>query len=151
MSYRDQEQKENKVARVPFGGPRLKLQLSDEDGKGFVARGTVPRWINDQDGRLARAQSGGYSFVKPEHAGSLGQGALHAGNTDLGARVSKVVSRGEPVITAYLMEITKEYYDEDQALKETRNAKVDEALAGGKTGGANVENAYGDGLTYSHH
>ncbi len=150
MSYRDQEQKEQKVARVPFGGPRLKLQLSDADSKGFVARGQVPRWINDQDGRLARAQSGGYSYVKPEHAGSLGHGALHEGSTSQDSRVSKVVSRGEPVITAYLMEISKEYYAEDQATKETHNAKVDEALKGGKTGGANVENAYGDGLTYSH-
>ena len=150
MSYREQEQKEQKVARVPFGGPRLKLQLSNEDAQRFVTRGFVPRWINDQDGRLARAMSGGYNYVKPENAGSLGQGALHAGNTSQDSRVSKVVSRGEPVITSYLMEIKKEYYDEDQALKETRNAKVDEALAGGETGGASVENAYGKGLTYSH-
>jgi hypothetical protein len=149
MSYRDQEQKESRVARVPFGGPRLKLQLSAEDRQKFVERGMVPRWINDQDGRLARAQSGGYNYVKSENAGSLGQGALHQGNTSQDSRVSKVVSRGEPVITSYLMEITKEYYDEDQATKETHNSKVDNVLAG-DTGGAAVENAYGSGVTYSH-
>ena len=150
MSIRDQERNEGRVARVPFGGPKLKLQLSDADRKRFESRGMVPRWINDQDGRLAQAQGGGYHYVSPDNAGSLGQGAIHAGNTSKDSRVSLVVSRGEPVIRAYLMEITKEYYDEDQALKESRNAKVDEALAAGGAGGANIENAYGSGVTYSH-
>ena len=150
MSIRDQEKNEGRIVRVPFGGPRLKLQLSDVDRKRFDERGMVPRWINDQDGRLAQAQGGGYQYVKSEHAGSLGQGALHGGNTSQDSRISIVVSRGEPIIRAYLMEIKKEYYDEDQALKESQNAKVDEALRGGSTGGAEVENAYGEGLKYSH-
>ncbi len=150
MSYRDQEKNEQKVARVPFSGPQLKLQLSKEERAAFDDRGMVPRVINDQEGRIQRAQSGGYNFVKPEHATSWGSQQLHQGNTDLGSKVSKIVSRGEPQIRAYLMEIKKEYYDEDQAAKEVHNMKVDEALAKGQSGGANVENAYGDGVTYSH-
>jgi len=146
---RDTVREEGRVARVPMGSHRYKLQLSDADEKRFKKRGMVPRWINDQDGRIARAESGGYTFVESQHAKSLGQGAIHQGNSDEGSKVSKIVSRGEPIIRAYLMEISKEYYDEDQASKEEVNARVDESLARGGAGGA-VENQYGPGVTYSH-
>jgi len=149
-NVRKQVQKEGKVERVPFGGTRYKLQLSEADNKEFKRRRMVPRWFNDQDGRIQRALSGGYKFVKPEHATSLGSGAIHAGNTDEGSRVSKIVSKGEPVVRAYLMEISKKFYDEDYALKQKVNDKVDEALAVGGAGGAEVENQYGPGVTYSH-
>ena len=88
-------------------------------------------------------------FVKPEEATSLGQGAVHAGNTSTDSRVSKIVSRGEPIITAYLMKIKEEYYLEDKAAKEAVYDKVDEALAGGESGGG-IEAKYGPGVTYSH-
>ena len=139
-----------KRSRVPFSALRYKLQLSEEDLKGFRKRHKVPRWINDQDGRIAQALGGGYDFVKPEHAPSLGQGAIHQGSTDEGGRVSKIVSRGDPPIRAFLMEVWEEHYKEDQASKEARNQKIDDALAVGQAGGASVENQYGPGVTYSH-
>ena len=142
MSYeREQARSEERIARVPFSGPRLRLQLSDQDRKAFDKRGMVPRWFNDQDGRVAQAEGAGYKFVDPRYAQSLGSGAVHA-NTDLGPRVSTVVSKGEPVITAYLMEIKKEFYDEDQAAKEAVNAQVDEALALGGAQASDLENEY---------
>jgi hypothetical protein len=111
----------------------------------------VPRWFNDESGRIGQALGGGYNYVAPEHATSLGQGALHRGSTDPSkARVSVVVSRGDPIIRAYLMEIKKEYWEQDQAAKEEVNQKVDEALAVGGAGGASIENQYGKGVTYSH-
>jgi hypothetical protein len=147
---RNSEKSEGKTPRVPFSGPRLKLQLSDEDVNGFKERGMVPRWFNNESGRVEKAQGGGYNFVKPENAKSLGQGALHRdGNDESGARVSVIVSRGDPAIRAYLMEIKKEFWDEDQAAKESVNAQVDEALAAGGAGGASIENQYGPGVTYS--
>lgn len=146
---RKQTQKEGKRPRVPFSALRLKLQLSEEDMAGFKKRNMVPRWFNDQDGRIQRALGAGWKFVDPENAVSLGQGALHQGNTDEGTRVSKIVSRGEPVIRAYLMEIWKKYYEEDKATKAKHLEKVDEALSAGKAGGADVENQYGEGVTYS--
>jgi len=149
-NVRKQVQKEGKVERVPFGGARYKLQLSEADLKEFKRRRMVPHWFNDQDGRIQRALAGGYKFVKPEHARSLGSGAIHQGNTDEGIRVSKIVSKGEPVIRAYLMEISKKFWTEDQAAKEKVNDKVDEALKTGQSGGAKVENQYGTGVTYSH-
>jgi len=147
-NVRKQEQKKGKIARVPFGGAKYKLQLSDADNKEFKRRGMVPRWFNDQDGRIQRALAGGYKFVKPEHAMSLGSGAIHEGNSDEGTRVSKIVTKGEPVIRAFLMEISKKFYDEDQALKEERNRQVDKALNIGE--GGTAEHQYGSGVTFSH-
>jgi hypothetical protein len=144
------EKSEGKVPRVPFSGPRLKLQLSEADMKGFKERGVVVRWFNDESGRIQQALGGGYNFVKPEHARSLGQGALHRESTDESkARVSVIVNRGDPAIRAYLMEIKKEFWEEDQAAKESVNQQVDDALAAGGAGGASIENQYGPGVTYS--
>ena len=150
MSRREDERRQGLVRRVPFGSHRLKLQLSDDDMAEFKKHGYVARWINDQDGRIQRAQGGGYVFVKPEEARSLGQGAVHQGSTSTDSRVSKVVSRGDVVVTAFLMKIKEEYYAEDKATKEATNAKVDQALAAGNASGAEVENKYGEGVTYSH-
>ena len=148
---RKTDRSEGRVARVPFGGVKLKLQMSDADMKGFKDRKMVTRWFNDDPGRIERAQGGGYKFVKPEHATSLGQGALHSDGNDpeSNARVSIVVNR-DPVIRAYLMEIPKKFWDEDQAAKDAKVDLVDEALAAGGAGGASIENQYGKGVTYSH-
>jgi len=152
-NFRKSEQSEGKRERVSFSGPRLKLQLSEKDTKTFKERGMVPRWFNDDPGRIERALGGGYTFVNPVHATSLGQGALHQDGKDpeSGARVSIVVSRGDPIQRAYLMEIKEEFYKEDQADKEAVNQKVDEALAAGGAGGDELgSNKYGSGVTYSH-
>jgi len=143
-SERDTERSEGRTERVPFGGIRLKLQLSDKDIKAFKDRKMVTRWFNDDPGRIERALGGGYNYVKPENATSLGQGALHRQGRDIQsqARISIVVNRSEPVTRAYLMEIKEEFHAEDQAKKELRNQKVDDALAlGGKTK-SDLENEY---------
>ncbi len=145
-SERESERSEGKPVRVPFGSVRLKMQLSDADMKGFEARGMVTHWFNGTTGRLERALGGGYTFVDPKHAQSLGQGALHQDGNDpeSNKRVSIVANPHSPDSKrAYLMEIPKEFYKEDQAKKELVNAQVDEALAvGGKTGGSEFEQAY---------
>lgn len=143
MDIRRQARQEGKVERIPFGGLRLKLQLSDAEFKMFQERGMVTRWFNDQDGRVEQAQSAGYTFVKPEYARSLGHNAVHEGNTDIGSKVSKIVTKGKDlVMRAFLMEIKKEFYDADFAAKMAINDKVDEALALGGRGGTDVEQAY---------
>jgi hypothetical protein len=141
---RTSERSKGTVDRVPFGGIRLKLQLSEADNKAFKARKKVPHWFNDDPGRLERALGGGYTFVKPEHATSLGQGALHQDGSDpeSNARVSIVVNRSEPVTRAYLMEISEKFYKQDQAEKEKRNRLVDDALALGGKGASDVEESY---------
>lgn len=137
-----QFEKRAKRDRVPFGGHRTKLQLSAEDQKGFEERGMVTYWFNDRDGRVERALSGGYEYVNPDHARSIGVFSINDDH-DLSGKVSKVVSKGggEPV-TAYLMEISREFYDEDQAAKEVINMRTDDAINAGKPGGNTVENQY---------
>lgn len=146
------EKRKGKTPRVSMGGRRLKMQLSDNDMAIFKTRKKVPHWFNDKPGRLERALAGGYSFVKPEHATSLGQGALHGDGKDSesNVRVSLVVNKDHPVERAYLMEISEKFYKEDQVKKEAVNMKVDEALAVGGAGGAQIEHQYGAGVTYSH-
>jgi hypothetical protein len=135
-NQRKKQTSKEKVTRVPFGAHRTKLQVADE------IKGYKLRWFNDVDGRLARAEQGGYVYVSPDEVPQLGQGQIHQENTDINSKVSKVVSRGEPVIRAYLMKIKKSWYDKDQADKEVINEKVDEALRDGTPGGNVVENQY---------
>lgn len=135
-NYRKSETNEGKRKRVPFGGFRSRLQVSDS------FPGYVLRWFNDVDGRIQRAQDAGYVFVKAEEVSSLGEHQIHQDNSDLNGNVSKVVSRGEPVIRAYLMKIKEEWYQEDQREKEKVNKRTDDALRQGRPGGEAGVNRY---------
>ena len=129
--------KQPKVERIPFGGRRSKLQVSEN------IPGYVLRWVNDVDGRIHDAQKGGYEFVLKSEAPSVGDGQLHQDNSDINARVSKIVSRGKTdPIRAFLMKIRKEWYIEDQQAKEEINREIDDALRAGQPGGNVVENQY---------
>jgi len=147
-TVRREAREEGKPDRVPLGGVKSKLQLSEADRKEFDRRGMVPRWINDDGGRLEAAKAGGYNYVDPKYATSLGAGVINQGNTEVGSVVSKIVTRASadgPAVKGYLMEIRKKYYDADQKLKEERNARVDQALHIGER-----EAEYGSGVTFSH-
>ncbi len=133
---RKQTKSKDKVERIPFGANRSKLHVTDE------IKGYHLRWFNDVDGRLQRALDGSYVYVDRKEVPRLGQGEIHQDNTDLNSRVSKVVSRGEPVIRAYLMKIKDKFFKKDQEAKEAINAQIDEALRDGKPGGNVVENQY---------
>jgi hypothetical protein len=137
------EREEAPRERVPMGGRRAKLQLSDKDTKAFKENGWTPRWINDIDGRIQQAEAGSWVFVKREEAPSIGQFNVTKGSKDLADRVSMTVSKGggEP-ITGYLMKIQTKYYDEDQATKEEANIAFDDALNAGQPGGNVVDNQY---------
>lgn len=136
------ERQSGKRQRVPFGGHRTKLQLSEADMKAFEDSGYVPRWFNDIDGRIQRAEAGGYVFADPDEARSIGAFDVTGGG-DLNGRVSKIVSRGggTPII-GILMKIKKEFYIEDQVTKEGRNKMVDDSINAGRPGGNTVENQY---------
>jgi hypothetical protein len=70
--------------------------------------GYVRRWINDQDGRVQRAETGGWTFVEEKTDGAK-RGQKHK-------RQVGTLPNGSPM-QAYLMEIREEFYAEDQALK----------------------------------
>lgn len=113
-------------ARVPLGVPRNKMVAPSR-------RGYVRRWINDEDNRLELAQNAGYSFVmdKP-HVGE----SAESGDTNQGSRTSMLVGtheNGSPM-HAYLMEIKKDWYDEDQIEKLKPVDEIDNAIRKGRHG-----------------
>ena len=137
--------KKARKERVPFGGSRMKLSFPEAAGK-------VRRWINDVGGRCQLAEEGGYDFVSDEGQ-KIGDTAIGSGNQDLGSRVSRIVGTmpdGSPQ-RAYLMEIDKDLYDEDQAEKQRKLDVIDAQIRGG-----NVEGRVGqdgryipkEGITY---
>jgi len=143
VNARKQEKSKGKRQRVPFGGHRQKLQLSDLDQKYFKSKGLVVRWINDKDGRIERAIAGAWDFVEPEEAQSVGGGEIHQENSDLHGKVSKVVSMGvDKPIRAFLMKLPVKYWKEDQAEKEKVNARIDDALRAAEFGGQTIESGY---------
>jgi S1-C subfamily serine protease len=79
----------------------------------------VRRLVNDVDDRIERFQKAGWTPVEGEQVGDA-----HAGDpSSVGSATVKSVGAGTK---ALLMEIPKEYYDADQADKQT---KVDELEA----------------------
>ena len=143
MKSRTDEREEAPRKRVPFGQRRTKLQLSDEDSRELKENGWTVRWVNDKDGRIQQAQAGGWVFVTPEEAPSIGQYSLTKGSDDLSGKVSLIVSKGEGTpVTGFLMKIQTKYYNEDKAAKEEANRGFDEALRAGQPGGNVVDNQY---------
>ncbi len=131
--------------RIPMGGLQTNLQLSEQEAKAIQEQGYVTRWFNDLNGRIQAAQAGGWEFVEPEQAKSVGGQTIHDENSDLGAKVSKVVSRSGEPIRAYLMKIHRDFYKEDQEMKEDRNRAVDEGLRPTDQGGQTIEGGYTPG------
>lgn len=80
--------------RKPFGS--MQLKLSHEIRKGFHGH-----WFNDIPGRVSRALEAGYEHVKDND----------------GKNISRIVgtAEGGGALTAFLMEIPEEWYQEDMA------------------------------------
>lgn len=117
---------EGREVRVPVGVQRMKMSAPER-------KGYVRRWVNDEmDGRVQRFKEGGYQFVEDAKL-QIGDHNIGNENKNLGTRVSRVVGthpNGEPKL-AYLMEIKKEFYDEDQRAKEKINREIDDAIKSG--------------------
>lgn len=90
--------------RPLFGQPVPQLEYPIRDGY-------VGRWFNDHPGRIKRALECGYQHVKD----------------DEGRPVTRPVGKTIP-LQAFLMEIPKDFYDEDFALKQMRDDETAEAL-----------------------
>jgi len=109
----EKSQRTPRKKRVPIA-TRNKLKAQAREGY-------HRRFFNDVDDRIAEAEAAGYEKVK----GDVSTGDQHVGaGSKKGSCVAKSVGGG---ITAYLMEIPQEYYDEDQAAKQ---AKIDKKEMG---------------------
>lgn len=100
-------------ARRPFGAHVQKLSYPPREG-------FHRHWFNDTPGRIQRAQEAGYTHVQ---------------STD-GKNVSRVVGVAEAGggLTAFLMEIPLDFYNEDQALKNAKRDEIDQQLKRGRIG-----------------
>jgi len=124
--------------RIKFGDPRLRMTIDPETNERFKSGGLVPRWVNDDKGRIEKLKMRGYDFVSDPEA-KIQAGEDNA-NTDMGTNVSKIVGttkEGKP-IRAYLMVQRQDDYTEDQGLKEAVNKQVDDAIRRGEPGGPNA-------------
>jgi len=69
------------------------------------------RWVNDKEGRLEKFKVGGYEVVTSDQ--EVGQNTVDRGSR-LGSAITKSVGGA---VTAVLMRIPLEWYNEDQAAK----------------------------------
>lgn len=85
--------------RIPLGTPKQKLWYAPREGY-------HRHWFNDQRSRIHDAKMAGYAFVLEEE-------------DEREVKVGRVVGTKEDGtgLTAYLMEICQEYYEEDQRAK----------------------------------
>ena len=97
-----------KAKRIPVSGSRDILTVEGKDPNFKYS------WVNDTDNMLARFQRGGYQFV--DHAVEVGQSVADS-SEGTSSIVSKDVGKG---VTAYLMRIPMEFYEEDQRNKHKR-------------------------------
>jgi hypothetical protein len=125
--------RKGRTERIPFGVPRLKLDIDQATKINLKGKGRVPRWINDSDTRISDAMAGGYEFVNDDRlpVSTEQQEGTEAQSQE--RRIRKAVGKNEDGSTkyAYLMAIPEEFYQEDQAKKEERNKMVDIAIKGG--------------------
>ena len=104
-------------ARKPFGSMSLKLDYPQRTG-------FHRHWFNDIPGRVARAVEAGYEHVKGSDQ----------------KNVSRVVgvAEGGGALTAFLMEIPEEWYQQDMAAEQRiineKEAAMKRGVADGKEG-----------------
>lgn len=96
----------NRPKRIPLGTRNV---LTAPERPGYVRR-----FVNDEGDRVAQFEAAGYTLVRDK----VEVGDPKAGKSaQLGSVVRPSVGAGT---SAVLMEIKKEYYDEDQAAKQAQ-------------------------------
>jgi hypothetical protein len=118
MGIREEAQRRKIQKRQGLGGRDILTVSGVQDTDEYVYR-----FVNDVGDRIQRLWSEGYEFV--DKAGkAVGDTTVEsARGTD--SLLKKGVGRG---VTAYLMKIPRDLYNEYQAEKEHLNAAVDEQL-----------------------
>lgn len=134
--------KEAVKTRTPFGGFQKKLDVLNQ------IPGYVLFWINDDGARVPTVLQHGYQFVEGHEVG-MAEGVL-TNNRDLGGRVSRPVGRKADGSTmfAYLMKLPIEFWEQDRAAHDERQAGIDAAIKGSRGGVAGVGVSQ-DGLSYN--
>lgn len=107
--------------RIPMGTRRAKLARAKRPG-------FVRRWFNDVNGRVQEAQAAGYAFVNDP------KGAPEKYRVD--------TDQHGNAVWAFLMEIPKQFYDQDFAAKQNSLNETDNAIYTGKHNESPDDNRY---------
>lgn len=138
VAEREQKQVRTRQRGV-FNGTRQRLSVIG-DIPGFVTY-----WFNDQEGRLERAQLGGWEFVTEQDGVSVPGGNSGVQTEDLGSRFRVVVGakdNSEPLY-GYLMKLRKEWYEEDQEdIQKENHRRMQALITEDGAGGGDIENKY---------
>lgn len=99
-------QKEERPERIPVSGQRNLINVRGIDSKKYELR-----WVNDVDDRIRVFERGGWEKVTEDV--DIGDRTADSSNS----KQSFVTKYMGANVTAYLMKIKKEWYEEDQASK----------------------------------
>lgn len=132
MATRAENRPTREAKRVPVSGNKNVITVTDRDPNYMY------RWVNDnRDGRIDRFKQGGYEFVeKNDHKVGDRTADTSTGATSL---VTKMVGKD---VTAYLMRIPMEFYEEDQLAKRKALSASEEDMKRQLNSGKN--GTYGD-------
>lgn len=129
MANRKQDEKKK---RIPVSGRRDVLTATGKE------KGYKYRWVNDDGARIPEFKEGGYEAVI-DRTMVVGDSSTSSPST-LGAHVTKNVGQG---VTAHLMRIKDEFYEEDQIAKARVVDQKEESL---KEDMNKISGKYGPGL-----
>ena len=121
VSVKPRQETSNRKERVPFGSP--KQRLTNPGDPNFVYRIFNDNWTKEP-GRIMRAKAAGYEVVE-------GYDHIAVGTNEDGTAIQGV-----------LMRIPKEFYEEDQKLKQAEIDKVDAEIHRGKFQEKPADNRY---------
>jgi len=127
---RNEAERPVRKQRKRFNSLALKLDVP------IKIEGYKLHWFNDVDTRIVRASQAGYEFVAPGEVGIESEDS----------QVKRVVGKkddGSP-LTAFLMKIRQEWWDEDRAEESAHSRQFEEAIRRGKPpiDGASLTNSY---------
>lgn len=121
MANRDTVRSQDvRVRRKSYESNRAPLAVRGLDQKNQKAR-----WVNDVDGRVADLLERGYQFINRDGSLVVGQNADGITSSMTDSRVKKPVGKG---VTAYLMAIPTEFYEEDQKAKQREIDELEKAI-----------------------
>lgn len=112
----DKSRSDDRPERIPVSGSKDILTVKGRDD------GFVYRWVNDEDDRLYRFERGGYDFVS--HDASIGTRGVDT-SSGTSTVISKNMGKG---VTAYLMRLPRELFDEDQKAKAKRIDAIEDTM-----------------------
>ena len=122
---------------------RKRIPLGEQHRLASVDRpvGYVDRWINDVDGRVFKARKAGYEFIDREGSIIKEKDERFQDPEWQNSAMSQPVGGG---ITAYLMRVKKEFYDEDQAEKQTKIDAQENQMRKKNIPGVKTDQVYGE-------